>query len=435
MSNVFPEKAISAVTKVITSPVDKKTMPDEIPVFLCNYTDVYYNSKITGNMPFMEATAKQSEIDRFSLFPNDVVITKDSERADDIGIPTYIQSIRENLLCGYHLTILRPKKNVDGRFLSLTLMHPRISYDFYRYANGITRFGLTTETYSKVKIPLPPLPEQKAIAALLSTWDKAIEKTERLIQAKERRFRWLLCKLMTPATASSDECSVMSDEWRNNSDFSTHNPASAKDAPPRKTQKNTEWKKVKIGSFLTESRIPGSNGRDAKKITVKLYGKGVIAKDERRIGSQTTQYCVRKSGQFVYSKLDFLNGAFGIIPEELDGFESTLDLPAFDVVDSVSKEWFLFYLIRPEYYKRQLGLAKGQRKARRVNPSEFLKSKIPCPPLEVQKQIAETLSAAQREIDLLKEIAEKYKTQKRGLMQKMLTGEWRVRGFATNDEG
>lgn len=196
---------------------------------------------------------------------------------------------------------------------------------------------------------------------------------------------------------------------------------------PRNTRKNTEWKKVKIGSFLTESRISGTNGRDAQKITVKLYGKGVIAKGEKHIGSETTQYYVRKAGQFIYSKLDFLNGAFGIIPDELDGFESTLELPAFDISDSVSKEWFLYYLIRPEYYTRQLGLAKGQRKARRVNPSEFLKSKIPFPPLETQREIAETLSSAQQEIDLLKKLADKYKTQKRGLMQKMLTGEWRVK--------
>lgn len=169
MKEIFPEKPISAITKIIISSVDKNTVPDEIPVFLCNYKDVYYNSIITKNMQFMEATAKKSEIDRFSLYPNDVVITKDSESADDIGIPTYIQSIRKNLLCGYHLAILRPKKNVDGKFLSFALMHPRISYDFSRYANGITRFGLTSEVYSKVKIPLPPLPEQKAIADLLST--------------------------------------------------------------------------------------------------------------------------------------------------------------------------------------------------------------------------------------------------------------------------
>ncbi len=203
MSSVFLSKPIRLVTKVITSPVDKKMVSDEIPVFLCNYTDVYYNSVITGNMQFMEATAKQSEIDRFSLYPNDVVITKDSESADDIGISTYIQSVKENLLCGYHLTILRPKKHIDGKFLSLALAHPRISYDFYRYANGITRFGLTLETYNKVKIPFPPLPEQKAIADLLSTWDEAIGKTERLIQAKERKKSGELHSLISSQKANS----------------------------------------------------------------------------------------------------------------------------------------------------------------------------------------------------------------------------------------
>lgn len=163
---------------------------------------------------------------------------------------------------------------------------------------------------------------------------------------------------------------------------------------------------------------------------MKLYGKGVLPKDAKRIGSATTKYYVRKTGQFIYSKLDFLNGAFGIIPDELDGFESTLDLPAFDVLDSVLKEWFLYYIIRPEYYTKQLGLAKGQRKARRVNPTEFLNSKILIPPLEEQEEITEFLTICQHEINLLKQLAEKYKTQKRGLMQKMLTGIWRVCGFA-----
>jgi len=154
INNTYQLKAISEIAKIITSPVDKKSFPDELPVFLCNYTDVYYHSVISKNMDFMRATAKQSEIDRFSLKPEDVVITKDSESADDIGVSTYIESVKDNLLCGYHLTILRPKKIVDGRFLSYALGHPRIGYDFYRYANGITRFGLTAKTYKKVKIPL-----------------------------------------------------------------------------------------------------------------------------------------------------------------------------------------------------------------------------------------------------------------------------------------
>lgn len=177
---------------------------------------------------------------------------------------------------------------------------------------------------------------------------------------------------------------------------------------------------------LTEEGISNAKVAPANSLLILVRGM-TLFKDEKRIGSATTQYYVRKAGQFIYSKLDFLNGAFGIISDELDGFESTLDLPAFDITDSVSKEWFLYYLIRPEYYKRQLGLAKGQRKARRVNPSEFLNSKIPVPPLDEQQQISKTLSFAQHEIDLMKQLAEKYKIQKRGLMQKMLTGEWRVK--------
>ncbi len=311
---------------------------------------------------------------------------------DLVGKVGFVEKAIEAVFASYLVRLEVDKTKADSKFIAMWLSGFWADQMIKKIATrAISQANVNPTEFKKFCLaPVIPLPEQKAIADLLSTWDEAIEKTERLIQAKERRFKWLLRELIS--------------ELRN-------------------TQKDAKWKKVKIGSFLTESRIPGTNGRDAQKITVKLYGKGVIAKDEKRIGSETTQYYVRKSGQFIYSKLDFLNGAFGIIPEELDGFESTLDLPAFNIADSVSKKWFLYYLIRPEYYTRQLGLAKGQRKARRVNPSEFLKSKIPFPQLEVQKQIAETLSSAQLEIALLQQLAEKYKTQKRGLMQRLLTGD------------
>ena len=76
----------------------------------------------------------------------------------------------------------------------------------------------------------------------------------------------------------------------------------------------SEWGKLKISKLMIESRIRGSTGLDAIKITVKLYCKGVFAKDDKRVGSENTNYFKRKSGQFIYSKLDFLNGAFGIVP-------------------------------------------------------------------------------------------------------------------------
>lgn len=342
----------------------------------------------------------KDKVNRYRLENGDVLLTEGGD-FDKLGRGAVWEGQIQNCLHQNHVFAVRPNNHeLLSSFLSAQTGSSYGKKYFLSCSKQSTNLASINSSQLKAfPVLLPPLSEQKAIATLLSTWDEAIDKTERLIQAKEKRFKWLLRELISE---------------------------------PRNTQKDAKWKRVNIGAFLTESRISGTNGRDAQKITVKLYGKGVIAKNEKRIGSETTQYYVRKSGQFIYSKLDFLNGAFGIIPEELDGFESTLDLPAFDIADSVSKEWFLYYLIRPGYYTRQLGLAKGQRKARRVNPSEFLNSKIPFPPLEVQKQIAETLSSAQHEIDLLKQLSEKYKTQKRGLMQKMLTGEWRVKPEIVN---
>lgn len=85
-----------------------------------------------------------------------------------------------------------------------------------------------------------------------------------------------------------------------------------------------DWKKTNLAEFLTESRILGNKGDVARKITVKLWGKGVYEKNETIEGSINTQYYRRKSGQFIYSKLDFLNQAFGVIPDHLNGYESTV---------------------------------------------------------------------------------------------------------------
>lgn len=388
MKNTYQLKPISEIAKVITSPVDKKSLPDELPVFLCNYTDVYYNSVITKYIAFMEATAKQREIDRFSLKPKDVVITKDSESADDIGVSTYIESIKDNLLCGYHLTILRPKKNIDGRFLSYALGHPRIGYDFFRYANGITRFGLTAKTYKKVKIPLPPLAEQKAIADLLSTWDEAVEKTERLIQVREKRFKSYVQRLID--------------------------------------QRCTQWthiKPKKIFDTITEKNFP-----DEELLSV-TQDRGVIPRSmlEGRVMSPngtTASYKFIKSGDFVISLRSFQGGVEYSNYQGIISPAYTVLRPKIDIKTEFYRHFFKTYIFIEKY----LNLAViGIRDGKQISIPDFMTIKIPVPPLKEQKQIAEALSTAQQEIDLLKHLAEKYKTQKRGLMQKLLTGDWRLK--------
>jgi len=186
------------VCEILFSNVDKRIIEHEKKVLLCNYTDVYYNNHITDKITFMEGTSNEREIEKFSLYKNDVIITKDSETYNDIAVPSIVTENIENLICGYHLAILRPNiEKLDGLFLMFLLCLNKINHQFQKLANGITRFGLNLSSVEDAVIPVPPLPEQKKIAEILSTWDLAIEKTEKLIEEKTKLKKGLMQQLLT----------------------------------------------------------------------------------------------------------------------------------------------------------------------------------------------------------------------------------------------
>lgn len=172
---------MKSVADVRFSSVDKKTRPGERPVRLCNYLDVYTREYIRGDEPFMAATATEPEIAQFGLRQGDVLITKDSETPDDIGIPSVIMCERDDLVCGYHLALLRPDKSqVNPIFLSKQLRLPRLARYFGRMSNGLTRYGLPTAAVQNAALWLPPdVTEQTRIAAVLQQADAAMAMTER----------------------------------------------------------------------------------------------------------------------------------------------------------------------------------------------------------------------------------------------------------------
>ena len=192
MGNRWRKVALGDVTDLILSSVDKKTRDNECAVQLCNYTDVYYNSFINANLYFMRATATEREIAKCSLFSGDVVITKDSEKHDDIGVPALVREDIPGLVCGYHLAILRPiPSEIEGNYLFYVLCTNEVQHQFHSYANGITRFGLRKADIGLVEIPLPPLPEQRAIAHILGTLDDKIELNRRMNETLEAMARAL----------------------------------------------------------------------------------------------------------------------------------------------------------------------------------------------------------------------------------------------------
>ncbi len=186
------------VSEIAFSSVDKKTVDGEIPVELCNYTDVFYSRRIHTGMTFMAATATPVEHRRWFLRAGDVLFTKDSETPDEIGIPSYVTEDMPDVLCGYHLALARPRPGVvDGAFLVEALASNVSKREFARVANGVTRFGLTLGATASIPILLPPLPEQRAIAAVLDSIDEAIERTEAVIAAMEQLRGSLLHELVT----------------------------------------------------------------------------------------------------------------------------------------------------------------------------------------------------------------------------------------------
>ena len=156
------------VAELRVSNVDKKVHEDELPVRLCNYIDVYRNEQISPAIPFMKATATPFEIERFRLKVGDVIITKDSENWKDIGVPSLVATEADDLVCAYHLAMLRPiRGKIDGPFLFWQLMGWAVRWSFALQASGVTRFGLSQGAIKALQLVVPPLGEQQKIVAHL----------------------------------------------------------------------------------------------------------------------------------------------------------------------------------------------------------------------------------------------------------------------------
>lgn len=202
-------RRLKYLSKVRPSNVNKKSNDEQEEVKLCNYTDVYYNNEIREGLDFMEATASDSQIEKFRLRKGDVIITKDSESWDDIGVPSYVAQDFEDVVCGYHLFLLRPfQEQILPKYLYWTLESEVLSYQFEKRAKGVTRYGISRYEVETVQIPLPPIETQDKICQYLDETtgkiDDLCEKLGSVPAILEEKRQAIITDAVTGKISSSD---------------------------------------------------------------------------------------------------------------------------------------------------------------------------------------------------------------------------------------
>lgn len=355
---------------------------------LINVSDLYVEPKINVNkLTRLEVTPK--ELHNFSVKRGDIFFTRSSLKLEGIAYCNIFDSDTEDVIYECHVMRVRPKQHlVLPTYLKEYCRSDMARKYFMRNAKTTTMTTIDQDGVGALPVVVPPLNIQKTIVELMTTWNTAIEKTERLIEAKEKRFSWLIKSLI------SDQC-------RN-------------------------WEHLQTEKIFKGVSEKKNGGEELLSVT---QDRGVIPRTmlEGRVMSpegSTDSYKLIKRGDFAISLRSFQGGIEYSRYQGLISPAYTVLRPKLKIDDEFYRHFFKSYLFIEKY----LNIAViGIRDGKQISIPDFMTVKIPYPSFEQQKQIAIILNAARQEIDLLKKQTEAYRKQKRGLMQKLLTGAWRVR--------
>lgn len=343
---------------------------------------INYNSQIFINDEFYE-----KQRDKW-LKTNDIVMVQSGHVGHTAVIPEELNNTAAHAL----IVFTDYKKEVNPYFLNYQFQSNSKMKALDLISTGNTIKHILASEMKNFKMDFPTSEEQSAIGSLFRSLDDLLASYKENLANYQSLKATMLFKMFPKAGQTVPEIRLDGFEG--------------------------EWEKDTFEPYLTESRISGDTGLTAKKITVKLWGRGVIEKEEKYAGSSNTQYFIRKAGQFIYSKLDFQNQAFGIIPNELDGYQSTLDLPTFDI-QNIDPKFLLEYVMRREFYEYQGLIANGSRKAKRIHPEDFLVMPVRIPSLEEQQAIGSYFSNIDNFINSYQEKFSQLETLKKKLLQDM----------------
>lgn len=340
--------------------------------------------------PEIDAPYKRSK-----LRAGDLVITI-------VGANTGTVAVVPDWLEGANITqttarvAVEPKKAEPG-FVEQVLRSALGQREVYRYQKGGAQPGLNLADLEKFIIPLPPLNQQRKIAAILRTWDEALEKLNALRSTKARQLDGLAQTTMGRGGV-----------------FPAH------------------WQQKPLSKVCTPVKRKSSGG-DHSVMTISAKSGFLMQADKfarDMAGRSVERYTLLHEGEFAYNKGNSKTAPYGCV------FRLDRDTALVPFV------YYCFALepgLDPEFYDHLFAAgALNHQLSRLINSGvrndgllnlysdDFFSCRVPVPPIEEQKRIAQALTTAKRELALLDEEIAALTDQKRGLMQKLLTGEWRV---------
>ncbi len=307
------------------------------------------------------------------VHPNDILL---NITGASIGRSCVVPATVKTANVNQHVCIIRLKKCADACYVCNLILSKDVQKQIELLSVGGGRQGLNFQQIASFSFLLPPLEEQKKIAATLSVWDSTIEKMEKFIDAKENELNIVLRQNLLEKGIAL--------KW--------------KEIPLTEILKSvTPPSKIHQDSYLNSGKYPiVDQSKDL--IAGWTNDESSVLKINRPLIIFGDHTCALK-----IMHMPFAQGADGIkILSAKNGYDPT----------------YIYYAIKanpviPEGYKRHF--------------SALMLKSILCPSLEEQKKYAVYFKSLDEEISLLKQQLENYKKQKQGLMQKLLTGQWRIK--------
>ena len=332
----------------------------------------------------------------------DILFAGSGETVEEIG-KAVAYTADKKAFAGGDVIILSTFNEVNVKCLTFALETDFAKRQKRVMGQGNSVVHIYSSDLAKVRIPLPPLPEQLIIAHALGLINSAINQSNQLIAQKELRKKWLMQNLLTE----------------------------------KKRLKGFvgEWKEVKLGKLFNQIKNINDGG-DTHSIMTISSKSGLISQEDKfdRViaGDSLKKYTQLKKEDFAYNKGNSKTYQMGCI-YQLEEKESALVPFVYicfsptNLVDTkFYKHWFLAHGLDSQLKKIITSGARGDGLLN-VNTDDFFNLKIPYPPKEEQTAIAQVLQAADKEIQLLKAKTDKLREQKKGMMQVLLTGKKRLK--------